>query len=89
MVKTLPIQGAQIQFLVRELRLSKPRGAVQKKKKPPHKTLEELTREIAMNGKADASGSLQGQVVQEHGSSNSEPPTAPQFRPWLYQVKAS
>ena len=60
-----------------------------KKKKTPHKTLEELTREIAMNGKADASGSLQGQVVQEHGSSNSEPPTAPQFRPWLYQVKAS
>ena len=48
-----------------------------------------MDREVAMNGKADASGSLQGQVVQEHGSSNGEPPTTPQFRPWLYQVKAS
>ena len=84
----LPLQGAQVQFLVREIRFSNPRGVVKKKKKP-HKTLEELTREVAMNGKADASGSLQGQVVQEHGSSNGEPPTTPQFRPWLYQVKAS
>lgn len=49
----------------------------------------ELTREVAMNGKADASGSLQGQVVQEHGGSNTEPPTTPQSRPWLYQVKES
>lgn len=27
----------------------------------------QLTREVAMNGKADTSGSLQRQVVQEHG----------------------
>lgn len=51
--------------------------------------IEKLTRKVAMNGKADASGSLQGQVVQEHGSSNTEPPTTPQSRFWLYQVKAS
>lgn len=31
-----------------------------------------LTRKVAMNGKADACGSLQGQVVQEHDGSNSE-----------------
>jgi hypothetical protein len=30
-----------------------------------------------MNGKADASGSLQGQVVQEHGGSKTEPLTTP------------
>ena len=77
---SIPGQGSKIQ---------KPERYSQKKKKKNHKTLEELTREVAMNGKADASGSLQGQVVQEHGSSNSEPPTTPQFRPWLYQVKAS
>ena len=80
---SIPGQGNKIQ---QPKRCSQKKN---KKKKKPHKTLEELTREVAMNGKADASGSLQGQVVQEHGSSNGEPPTTPQFRPWLYQVKAS
>lgn len=31
-----------------------------------------LTREVAMNGKADTSGSLQRQVVQEHGDTTTE-----------------
>lgn len=42
-----------------------------------------------MNGKADASGSLQGQVIQEHGGSNTEPPTSPQSKCGLYEVKAN
>lgn len=42
-----------------------------------------------MNGKTDASGSLQGQVVQKHGGSDTESPATPQSGHGLHHVKVS